>query len=214
MTGTTNPPRLQRDVVHRRELVAGVLKEVIGGERFAGGRLDQVWRGVPGAVAVDAVGEPLVDRLELARPHEGVDVQILTHRGVDLGGQHRPQRVGGEVAEGAVTPVDVLETALAVGVGPHAQIVVVLLVPHAGHVLDGEVASDQVTLDLEAGDDVHVVGEFVGFHPDEVRRVHAVGGRERLLRRERDIEVILRVVGEAVPERPRAADVVLPEPGL
>ncbi len=105
-------------VVQRAVLLVGVIEEVHGGEGFTRRLLDEVVGPVASAVLVDVFGEPVVDRAELAGSDVVVEaVDVLPSVVVQLRGQHRPERVGGEVPEGPVGPVDVLQAALGVGVG-------------------------------------------------------------------------------------------------
>jgi hypothetical protein len=112
--------------------------------------------------------------------------------------------------------VDVLEDALAVGFGGDAEVLLHLLVPGAGQFLDVQLPLDEGAVDLTPEDDVHVVGQLVGFHSNEVLGVDPVRGLVGLLGGEVvvAVEVFLERRQELLPERLRAADVVLPEPGL
>jgi len=51
-----------------------------------------------------------------------------------------------------VAPVDVLQAALGVVVGADSEVLLVLVVPGLGYVLNREVAADQVAFDLEPDD--------------------------------------------------------------
>ena len=76
--------------------------------------------------------------------------------------------------------------------------------PGAGQVLRLQPVVDQILLQLEAQDDVHVVGDLVGVDADQ-RRVHLVDRAvERLLvhRPELRRERLLQLRVETPPERP------------
>jgi len=77
--------------------------------------------------------------------------------------------------------VNVLQAAFRVGFGTNAEIFLVLIVPNLGDLRDLEIAPDQIALDLEADDDMEVVGEFVRLDPDEVIVVDLIGGLIGLL---------------------------------
>ncbi len=86
----------------------------------------------------------------------------------------------------------------------------------AGRSTAAQIAGQQREFQLEAQRDVQVVRRLVRLHADE-RRPHVVDGEvERLLRhvRERRRERLLEAREEVVPERPPAADLVLPQPRL
>ena len=90
------------------------------------------------------------------------------------------------------------------------------LVPGGRQIVDAEVAAHQRELELEAQEDVQVVGDLVGLDADQ-RRLDEVGGAHELL--ERDVAELLGErlpdLGEVpLPERARAADHVLPEARL
>jgi hypothetical protein len=99
-------------------------------------------------------------------------------------------------------------------VGPHAEVLVHLLVPHAGHVLNCQVVLHHLTTNFPAEEDVHVVGEFVRLHADQVVRADPVRGLVRLLRGDIEAVEVVDLGEKGLPEGPRAADVVLPEARL
>ena len=57
------------------------------------------------------------------------------------------------------------------------------LVPGGGHVVDGEVAAEQAAFEVEAQQDVEIVGGLVGFHPDR-RELGAADGGEEVVERQ------------------------------
>ena len=90
------------------------------------------------------------------------------------------------------------------------------LVPGVGQVADREGSAHQRELELEAQEDVQVIGDLVGLDADQ-RRLDQVGGAHELI--ERDVvqlhgERLPDLVQMPLPERPRAADHVLPEARL
>src|SRR6185312_17198923 len=100
---STQIPRLQVPLEHLRI------------ERAPRCASQQVAAGEAGAVAVHVLPQPGEKRREVA-PADGLrDLRLGAAGGVEeLGGGHGAQRIGREVAPGAVVPVDVLQAALAV----------------------------------------------------------------------------------------------------
>ena len=122
----------------------------------------------------------------------------------------------GEVADQAGRPVDVLQHADASFGTSMPTSVRMRSFQAAGRSSTLEIAAHQRELQLEAQEDVQVVGDLVGLDADQ-RRLDQVGGAHE--RVERDV---LQLLGErgldlgqvALPERARAADHVLPEARL
>src|SRR5690554_8223847 len=86
-------------------------------QRLAGRLLDQLNRALARRLRVDIRAEPGAQRSEVALADARGDGGILrAGGGVELGGGHRAQGIGGEVPEGAAHPVDVLHATVAVGV--------------------------------------------------------------------------------------------------
>ena len=92
----------------------------------------------------------------------------------DLGGDQVAERVGREVADRAARPVDVLQHALGVVRHVDPQVVVHPAVPLLGQLLERELVVEHRLLELEAEDDVQVVGRLVRLDPDQ-RRLDEVG---------------------------------------
>src|SRR5438552_18006495 len=81
-------------------------------ERRARSRFDQ-WHGVKtAAVPMDVLAEPALDRLHVAAGEVAVaGAEVALDRLPQLRGDHAPERVAWEVAEGARSPMHVLEAA-------------------------------------------------------------------------------------------------------
>ena len=75
-------------------------------------------------------------------------------------------------------------------------------VPRRGQIGHGQFARDQLLLDLEAQDDVQIVGRLVGLDAD-VRRLHAVDQQPEFLQRQRGQrgKLLLRARIPVLPER-------------
>mmetsp|Transcript_60184 Transcript_60184/g.176616 ORF Transcript_60184/g.176616 Transcript_60184/m.176616 type:complete len:377 (-) Transcript_60184:739-1869(-) len=181
-------------------------------EEVVGGRVER-------AHAVHLLLQPLPQRGEVP----GGDVlvqarQLALGRLEDLHRGHGPDGVRGEVADGPHGPVQVLQTALGVVRGLHAEILLHALVPHLGHILDLESALHERLLDLEAQDHVHGVGHLVGLHADLGGPADLVDGPVQLLRRplgpEALREGLLQLGQEVGGEGLAEADHALPEQGL
>ena len=95
----------------------------------------------------------------------------------DLQRHHVAERVGREVADRAARPVHVLEHAVGVVAAPRSRGTrpSSRSTPPAGRAARSRPSID-VLLELEAQDDVHVVGDLVRVDADQ-RRAHAVDGR-------------------------------------
>jgi hypothetical protein len=132
-------------------------------------------------VLVDVGAEPAEQRLEVAvgDVHGQVRTGVL-NRLHELGRREGAERVGGEVAERTLRPVHVLQHAVRVRLGDHAEIRVHRLVPALRQFVDAHRAVDEAALQFEAEHDVQVVGHLVGLHANE-GRLHPVDGAvERL----------------------------------
>ena len=155
---------------------------------------------------------------ELAARELRVDLrQVLAQARPQLGGDQVPERVRREVAEQPGAPVHVLQHALG-GVGHvDAEQPVHALVPRRRQVVDRERALDQRQLELEAQDDVEVVGRLVGVDADQ----RALDGVDRAVEgvgvdaaRDPRAERLAQDRQHPAAERARAADDVLPQPAL
>ena len=111
--------------------------------------------------------------------------------------------------------MDVLQHAVGVAFGDDAEQRPRFLPPGIGQVVHLQVAVDHAALQREAQQDVQVVGHLVGLDADE-RRLHGVDRAVEPIQvhvgQSRETRLKLRV--EVLPERPPAADQVLPEPRL
>ena len=160
---------------------AQVLEQRRDRERAAARALEDLGRREPAAVAVDLLAQPLAERRQVAGADPLVEVVDVAAGGLpQLAGDHVAEAVGGEVAEGAAGPVDVLEDAAGVVGDLEAEVVAVARVPGLGQVLEREVVLEDLQLELEADQDVEVVGDLVGLDPDQ-RALDAVGGAEELV---------------------------------
>lgn len=87
--------------------------------------------------------------------------------GEELSGEEVAEGVGGEVAEVAEGPVDVLQASERIFGGDDAEIRLHFGVPRFGKVVDAELARDKLFFNLKAQNDVEAVGHLVGFDADE-----------------------------------------------
>ena len=100
--------------------------------------------------------------------------------------------------------------------GHDVEVLAVLLVPGGGGVGRRELAAQEGLFQLEANEDVQVVGRFVGLDADE-RRPHVVDGEVECVEAhaaERGRKPRLGGRIKVLPEGPAAADEVLPRPRL
>ena len=190
--------------------------EVGGGVAFgAGGTLHEVLREEGGAFLVDVFLHPAEEGGEIAFGEGGGDDGVVLGGVEELGGVDVAEGVGGEVAESAHGPMDVLEAAFGIGLGAEAEELFEGFVPGGGDVGDLEFAGEEGAFEFEAEEDVEVVGRFVGFDADA-----GVGGA--IDSDEELVEVEFLEMGEELlgawepffPEGAAAADVVFPESGL
>src|SRR5438093_542258 len=162
------PGRLQ--AVEGAELLLHVGDPRRRGARVAGRALEQLVGGELAAVAVDVLAEPVQEIRELTPLDLGVEVgdveADLLHQ---LGADQVPDRVAGEDAEAHEGPVDVLECAVAVVRHVEPEIGLEARVPRLGKVFDLELALEQLVLQLEAEEDVQVVGDLVRLDADVSR---------------------------------------------
>ena len=97
-----------------------------------------------------------------------------------MGGVDVPEGVGGEVAEAAHGPVDVLKAAFGVVFGTEAKEFFEGVIPSGGDVGHFELAGEEGAFEFEAEEDVKVVGGFIGLDADG-RVGGAVDGREEVI---------------------------------
>ena len=110
----------------------------------------------------------------------------------------------------------VLQHAAAVVGRRNAQVLLIPLVPRLGQVGRLKLVVQQRPLQLEPNEDVQVVRGFVGLDANQ-RRPNVVDGEmERIERHvaQRRREILLGLGIEVRPERPAAADQILPHPRL
>src|SRR5579864_488396 len=165
---------------------------------------------------VDVLAQPVRERLELAAFEQLVEVADV--RLGALPQLHRDdvaERVRREVPEAHVRPVDVLEDAVGEIGRLQAEVLAHLPIERLGEVADVEPAGEQVSLDLEAEDDVQAVRHLVGVDAPQ-RRLHLVQRPlERLERHVRERwKLLLQERVEETPRRRAAADEVLPHAAL
>ena len=112
--------------------------------------------------------QPAEQRRHVPFRQRGIQARFRRPRRLhQLRRRHGAEGVGGEVAEGAIVPVDVLQAALGVVGGRDAEHPVQRLVPRARQVHDLEIPRDQGAFQPEAQDDMGGVGDLVGVHADE-----------------------------------------------
>src|SRR4029453_3163108 len=136
-------------------------------ERSAAGAVEDLDRGEPAAVDVDPGAQPLTDSPqppggEAAGGPAGEPAEGAASRLPELAGDHVAEAVGGEVPERTGGPVHVLEHSVGVVGGAQPEIGVIPRVPRLGKVAQLELAGEDLQLELEADQDVKVVGELVG----------------------------------------------------
>ncbi len=104
----------------------------------------------------------------VVRPREPVgDGRVLPHRGAsEVGGVEIAEAVGREIAEDAHAPVDVLEAAFGVVLHGESEEGLEAAVPLGGDIGEGELAGEDGAFQLEAEEDVQVVGDLVGLDAD------------------------------------------------
>jgi hypothetical protein len=119
------------------------------------------------AMAVNPVFQPGMQFFELTFPDLIVKVgDLFVDDLPNLEGDEVTEGVGGEVAEIAKGPVNVLEDSFGVVLGGDAEIFFETGVPYLRQVFDLEFPLKQTDLNFEAEHDVEVVGGFIGFNAD------------------------------------------------
>ncbi len=166
---------------------------------------------------MDVLAQPAEQRRELTAPDllHGVrragHVRVPKQRRV-----HGAQRVGREVAERAVRPVDVLHHPQRVVGRPHPQLLFVGVIPRLGQLGHLELFAQQRQLELESDQHVHVVGDLVRLNADQ-GRLDPVGGPEQVVRlgiRQLVREQLPRHRRVVLPKLAASSDDVLPQPRL
>ena len=126
------------------------------------------------------------------------------------------QRIGREVPDHPLGPVAILQAAGAIVLRHHTQVPLVQLGPGAGEIRAAQIAAEQRALELEANDDVKVVGHLVGLRAQRARD-HPIHGSTKRLHRNAPQRVgksleELRI--DMPPESRAPSDEVLPQAGL
>ena len=99
-------------------------------ERAASDAPDQLGGRVALAVAVDVFAEPLAERLEFTAGEHRVEIAQVFSRLLEiLRSVEISERVGGEIADQARAPVDVLQNAVGIGRQTDTEILVILVAP-------------------------------------------------------------------------------------
>ena len=96
----------------------------------------------------------------------------------ELGGVDVSEGVGGEVAEAAHGPVDVLEATFTIVFRREAEEFFELVVPGVGDISDFEFTGEEGSLEFEAEENVEVVGGFISFDADGSVGGAVYGGEE------------------------------------
>ena len=136
--------------------------------------LERLLRRELAAVLVKPLAEPLPQRREVTRLDLIVEVRKIPPQGLpDLHRHDVAEGVGGEVAEDAARPVDVLEHPVGVVRHLDAEVLVHARVPLLREVGERDPAREQLLLELEAEDHVEVVRDLVRLDADE-RGLHLV----------------------------------------
>ena len=166
---------------------------------------------------VDALFEPGSERSKLAPLDLGGDLwDIGQGLIVELHRQQGAQGISGKISDGAKRPVYVLQHALGIVGRDDAQIGFHLCVPRLGQLRQFHFPLQHVVLDLEAQENVQVVGHLVGFDADHARLDFVNCSIERL--QVHPIELLgeeLLEAGEIKgPEAPAAPYHVFPQAGL
>src|SRR5262245_18454027 len=167
---------------------------------------------------MNAIRQPFLQPAELTAAHvalERLPAEVSPRLLHELGGEEISERVSREIADPAEAPVDVLQTTVPVVRRRQVEQLLETLVPRPRQLRRRKVAADQRLLQLEAQDDVQVVGRLISFDADE-RRLHVVDREHEIVERDaaerrEDLEHLRE---EVLPERPAAADLVFPEPRL
>mmetsp|Transcript_4543 Transcript_4543/g.10689 ORF Transcript_4543/g.10689 Transcript_4543/m.10689 type:complete len:247 (-) Transcript_4543:1018-1758(-) len=181
-------------------------------------------------LVVHLAAQPLPQRPKLAALDEAVDAaRGAVHRKdlrvppqvkVELGGHHRPEEVGREVAHGEAGPVHVLEAPERVrGHLVDAEQLAHPLVPGLRQVPHLQVPGEDLGLEAVAQHHVHRVGELVRLHPNQAPRDPVARAVQSRVRRPGffllgEAEVAPRQGPAPAPKRLGEADVALPEEAL
>ena len=215
---STEPGALcsEPDTEERTVLLLDVPDKVVLVQRLARDLVAGLKELVLPAVLVDVLSEPSQEGLEQALREAPLHVrEVLLGLVVELGRQKVPKGVGREVPYGPQGPVDVLQAALEVAVGRDAKVFLGKSVPDGRDLGGRHRPVDHLLFDLEPQHYMEVVGDLVGFDPDERGRDH-VDGLVPVLQGDlaKGREGPLHLGHVMDPEGPAAADHVLPYPRL
>ena len=132
---------------------------MIGSQRLAGDATHELVGRVETPPFVDALVEPGLQRQQVT-PGDSVGQVGNVPPGLveELHRVQVPERIRGEIADGAERPVDVLQDSLAVRRRDNPEVALHLVAPELGQFLDPDPVLQEVPLDLEAEHDVEVVG--------------------------------------------------------
>ncbi len=123
------------------------------------------------ALRMDMRAQPSGQRRQLARHEPGIEVgNGALRRRHELGGGHGAQGVGRKIAERAVVPMDVLQTAAPVVGRNHTEHRLHRLIPCPGQIGHRQVAVNQRLFEPEAQNDVGRIGHLVRIHADQSTR--------------------------------------------
>jgi hypothetical protein len=187
-----------------------------GIEGFSCRLLNKVGGGIAATVGVDLLAKPAKEGLIVSVVDGGGEGGEIPLGGLPkLGGGQIAESVGGEVAKASEGPVDVLEATARIVRNFDAEQFFKKLVPCGGEIADSEISIKELRFQFKAQEDVEIVGDFIGFDPDE-GAFYGIGGAPALL------VVPAGQVGKSLnevgppgfPERAGSANAVFPKAGL
>jgi hypothetical protein len=147
-----------------------VVEQRLSRKRLARDALNQIARGVPPAMPVNLLPQPVQQRSKFSGGEHRIKIaNILSRLLEELGGVEIAERIGGKVADRRDRPVNVLKTALRIIRRRQTQIRHHLLVPCRGEVRHGQIARQHRLLQLVADENVQVIGSLIRFSADETR---------------------------------------------
>src|SRR5262245_46251184 len=123
-------------------------------EGRAGDALHQPGSPIALPVPMHLLAQPAQEPAEVSLLELFLQVSQFPRRcGEELLGEEIAECVGGKIADEAVAPVTVLQTALRVAWRRGAEIALVGLIPGGGQIGDSQIAGDQGDLQLESNED-------------------------------------------------------------
>lgn len=194
-----------------------VAKQGAGAEGLSGGGDDEFLGIEAFAAAVDLVAEPGQEARELASREILRETGQLAEGVIpELGGDHVAEGVAGEVTEGTAGPVNVLEHAVGIIGRRDPEQILGETIPLAREIGDRKAAFEEGHFEVEAHEDMEIVGHFVGIDPYGAR-ADVIDGGEKFgagdrgeLRAEMESQAGL----EKGPELGASSDLVFPEAAL